>query len=79
MLHPVILTKARPSGKETRYAVKEAAGSAPAPSLTSTLHFASTKCAYAFSRALVAYLGTNLTANPKLEALPCRMIANKFF
>jgi CubicO group peptidase (beta-lactamase class C family) len=28
---------------------------------------------------VVAYFGTNLTANPKLEALPCRMIANKFF
>ncbi len=28
---------------------------------------------------VVAYFGTNLAANPKLEALPCRMIANKFF
>ena len=25
MLHPVILTKARPSGKETRYVAEEAA------------------------------------------------------
>jgi CubicO group peptidase (beta-lactamase class C family) len=28
---------------------------------------------------VVAYFGTNLTADPKLEPLPCRMIANKFF
>ncbi len=28
---------------------------------------------------VVAYFGTNLTANPKLEALPCRMIAKTFF
>ncbi len=28
---------------------------------------------------IVAYFGTNLTADPKLEPLPCRMIANKFF
>ncbi len=28
---------------------------------------------------VVAYFGTNLTANPKIEPLPCRVIANKFF
>jgi CubicO group peptidase (beta-lactamase class C family) len=28
---------------------------------------------------VVAWFGTNQTANPKLEPLPCRMIANKFF
>ena len=28
---------------------------------------------------VVAYLGTNLTANPKLEPLPCRIIAKTFF
>jgi CubicO group peptidase (beta-lactamase class C family) len=27
---------------------------------------------------VVAYFGTNLTANPKLEALPCRIIAKTF-
>jgi hypothetical protein len=52
MLHPVILTKTQPSDKETRYEVKEAAGSASASVLTSTLHFASAKCAYASSLAL---------------------------
>jgi len=28
---------------------------------------------------VVAYFGTNLTADPKLERLPCRIIANTFF
>ena len=28
---------------------------------------------------VVAYFGTNLTADPKLEPLPCRIIANTFF
>ena len=28
---------------------------------------------------VVAYSGTNLTANPKVEPLPCRIIANTFF
>jgi hypothetical protein len=28
---------------------------------------------------VVAYFGTNLVPDPKLEALPCRMIAKKFF
>jgi len=28
---------------------------------------------------VVAYSGTNLTADPKLEPLPCRIIANTFF
>jgi hypothetical protein len=28
---------------------------------------------------VVAYFGTNLTSDPKLEALPCRIIATTFF
>jgi hypothetical protein len=28
---------------------------------------------------VVAYFGTNLTDNPKLEPLPCRIIAKTFF
>jgi CubicO group peptidase (beta-lactamase class C family) len=28
---------------------------------------------------VVAYFGTNLTSEPKLEALPCRIIAKTFF
>ena len=28
---------------------------------------------------VVAWFGTNQTANPPVEPLPCRMIANKFF
>jgi hypothetical protein len=28
---------------------------------------------------VIAYSGTNLTADPKAEPLPCRMIADKLF
>jgi hypothetical protein len=28
---------------------------------------------------VVAYCGTNQTANPKMEPLPCRIIARTFF